>query len=221
MRRFLICPRATLLIMAMAGLACDPNISGSGYPCDDKSATLTGTIDEVENVVVNLLANNPNSIDSLATRDARTHIEFDLRSGPEGVLLGTAKVRQTRHLTTVSAIPVQGCGDTLYTNYDDREWTVNIIGQVTCGKGEWAFDVSGSGLPDGSEVPQPYRITDGCVNLLREQTVRDTWGSFSEVGFQGYGELDMRRTYRTDYPLPPNTTGEFFKTVDLTLSLQQ
>ncbi|MBP7936458.1 MAG: hypothetical protein KA354_17605 [Phycisphaerae bacterium] len=207
--------------MATAGLTCYSNMPASDdSPCLYKVATLTGTIDEVENVVVNLLASNPNSTDSLATRDARTHIEFDLAAESGSRLLeGTAKVRQTRHLTTVSAVPVQGCGDTLYTDYDDREWTVKITAEITCRQDEPIFDVPGIGLPDGSEVPQPYRITDGCVNLLREQTVRDTWGSFSESGFQSDFGYDYLRDYRTDYPLPPNTTGEFFKEVKLKLSV--
>ena len=119
----------------------------------------------------------------------------------------------------MSAVPVQGCGDTLYTDYDDREWTVNITAEVTCRQGKPIVDVSGIGLPDGSEVPQPYRITDGCVNLLREQTVRDTWGSFSEPGFQNDVGNDLLRDYKTDYPLAPNTTGEYFKEVHLKLRL--
>ena len=75
---------ATVIFLALITAGCpdDPTmLAKSGDPCATGAyLTLTGTIDEVENTVIDLLAVNADSTDSMATRDERMHIDIDLRT---------------------------------------------------------------------------------------------------------------------------------------------
>ena len=219
---------ATVIFLALITAGCpdDPTmLAKSGDPCATGAyLTLTGTIDEVENTVIDLLAVNADSTDSMATRDERMHIDIDLRTNPAtGKLEGTAKVLQTQHTTLVHVEPTEGCSDILRTDYDDREWTVDIVGEVICSPGPAGTTlvrVFGVGTPDGSDVPQLHHIHNGsCFDQTRDQSPRDIWDRFSEVGFVNVGGNDLRLDKRTNYPLASNTTGEFYKEVHLQLTL--
>lgn len=226
MKRVWGCFIALILIPVAGGCPSDPTmLAQSGDPCAPGAyLTLTGTIDEVEDTVMDLLAVNPNSTDSIATHDERMHIELDLRTNPvSGKLEGTAKVLQTQHNTLHHVEPTEGCGDILYIDYENREWTVDITAEISCSPGPFGTTlvrVFGLGSPNGSDVPQLHRYHNGsCFDQTRDQSVRDTWDRFSESGFESVGGNDLRIDRKTAYPIPPNATGEFYKDVHLKLTL--
>lgn len=232
MHRVLVFPAAIWLILVATGCADDPTmLAKDGDPCVAGAyLTLSGTIDEVENIVIDLLSDNPDSTDLLTTRDYRLHIELDLRTNPaSGKLEGTAKVLQTQHSTTVHVEPIEGCGDTLYNDYEDREWTVEMIAEITCSPavgttvvpgGTTLVRVYGMGTPDGSEVPQRHRYHNGsCIDQTRDEPVRDTWGWFSESGFVNVGGNELRLDRKSYHPIAANAIGESYKEVHLQLTL--
>ena len=128
--------------------------------------------------------------------DERLTVNLNLQRVPaEGTTIkfvGPADVTWTKSATDFrkdGSPPPEGCGPELKYIYDDRHWTEEVTALVYCtinnsnNEGELKFFLSGT--PDGSDVPQPYRIVDQCV----ETSLQDRPATWSSLEISGHAQL--------------------------------
>ncbi len=176
-----------------------------------RAVRVSGTIDDVTNTVEHF--SDPNYLTLETHKDIRFHIDLNMTTDAgSGKLTGVAKVKWTNHSYDIQRVQCGANG--LRRDYTDREWVVNVTGDLTLASdGSRVFSCAGT--PNGSDVPQPYVLhEDECTPPYSRPGLdqgRATWGGFTETGV-GCNSVDKKETL----PLPPgNVTGEKYHEVHL------
>jgi len=224
-----------LLLLCAGGGPCDnfgqPQPTPSTALCGTgafNNVKITGTITDVYDVFEEI--SKPNYSNTREEFRTIYTVTLDLTVVPDPfpssgqTLTGTAHVVWQQNTRYVYRQFDGICSDALLIDSNVREWTVNITGTVTCAGEKWT--ISGSGSPDGSEVPETKRYHEencrpGCTELNcpdKTQPVdppRFTWDYFVESGIVFTND---KYVHRVDRPLPQGGfQGEDYREVSLQL----
>ncbi len=234
---------ARVALVAFAGVLL---INAGGGPCDNwgqpgpgpstalcgvgafNNVKITGTITDVDDVFKEF--SNPNYSNTREQFRTAYTVTLDLTAtaGPpfsqSDTLTGTAHIVWQQQTKYVYRQTPGACSDGLLIDSNVREWTVNLTGSVTCDGQKWTL--TGSGSPDGSEVPQTVRYHEdnchpGCTALNCPDSTdlvdppRFTWNFFSESGIVFTND---KWTHRVDETLQEGYQGESYREVKLELS---